>query len=60
MICPPGRRALVKIQPRNFPAELALMIKLNVWLVRAKLAAAAVFLALAGLIAVVRGIARLP
>ncbi|WP_167367899.1 hypothetical protein [Methylobacterium pseudosasicola] len=44
----------------KFPAELALMIKLNVWLVRAKLAAAAVLLALAGLIVVARGIAWLP
>jgi len=40
--------------------KLTLMIELNVWLVRAKLAMAAVFLALAGIIAVARGIVRLP
>jgi TRAP-type mannitol/chloroaromatic compound transport system permease small subunit len=36
------------------------MAELNGWLVRAKLAVAAVLLVLTGIIALVRGIARLP
>jgi len=40
--------------------KLTLMAELNAWLVRAKLAIAAVLLALAAIIAVARGIARLP
>jgi TRAP-type mannitol/chloroaromatic compound transport system permease small subunit len=40
--------------------KLTLMAELNVWLVRTKLAIAVVLLALTGVIAVTRGIARLP